>query len=194
MEQVFQSAKSAIKRRFPGLIPIYGRVYRRLILQPRLRRMSVESIFDGIYQRTGWGGTESRSGRGSSLSETAAIREALPILVAELGIRSMLDIPCVDGHWMSQVVADIERYIGADIVPDLLIECRARWRTGSATATEFARLNLVDDALPSVDLIFCRECLVHLSFSDALPRLRTSKRANQGTFSPRPIQVGKTLI
>ena len=127
MGPAFQSAKTAIKQRFPGLIPIYGRVYRRLILQPRLRRMSAEAIFEEIYKSRSWGGTESHSGRGSSLAETAAIRDALPQLVSELGIESMLDIPCGDGHWMSQVTMGLERYIGGDIVSDLLVHCRSRW-------------------------------------------------------------------
>ena len=167
MGQVFQRAKSDIKRRFPGLVPIYGRVYRRLILQPRLRRMSVGNIFDGIYRRKAWGGSESQSGRGSSLAETAVIREALPTLVTELGVRTILDIPCGDGHWISQVMMNLERYIGADIVPDLLADCRARWPAATRTATEFVHLNVIADHLPCVDLIFCRECIVHFSFADA---------------------------
>lgn len=182
MGQVFQSAKTAIKQRFPGLIPIYGHVYRRLILQPRLRRMSAEAIFEDIYKRRGWGGTESHSGRGSTLAETAAIREALPGLVVELGIGSMLDVPCGDGHWMSQVIMDLERYIGADIVADLLANCRSRWPESRSTATEFVRLDLITDPLPEVDLVFCRECLVHFSFADAFTAFENIKASGSKYF------------
>lgn len=175
MGPAFQSAKTAIKQRFPGLIPIYGRIYRRLILQPRLRRMSAEAIFEEIYKSRSWGGTESHSGRGSSLAETAAIRDALPQLVSELGIESMLDIPCGDGHWMSQVTMGLERYIGGDIVSDLLVHCRSRWPAGRTTDTEFVRLDLINDCLPHVDLVFSRECLVHFSFDDAFTAFENIK-------------------
>lgn len=175
MGRIFYTAKSAIKHRFPSLIPIYGRVYRRLILQPRLRRMSAEHIFGEIYRRRSWGGIESCSGRGSSLAETAAIREALPGLISQLQIRTMLDIPCGDCHWISQVVMDLERYIGADIVSDLLVDCRSRSRAGITTATEFKRLDLINDPLPCVELVFCRECLVHFSFADAVAALENIK-------------------
>ena len=175
MGQVFQSAKSAIKQRFPGLVPIYGRVYRRLILQPRLRRMSVDSIFDGIYRRRAWGGTESHSGRGSTLSETAAIRQALPQLVAEFDIHSMLDIPCGDGNWMSHVEMDLQSYIGADVVGDLLANCRAKWGACTTARTKFIQLNVISDPLPPVDLIFCRECIVHFSFADAFTAFENIK-------------------
>lgn len=147
-------------------MPVYAFVYRHLVLQPRLRRMSVEAVFEMIYQENGWGGTESPSGRGSTLAETAAIRQALPELVMSFNIRSMLDIPCGDGHWMSQVRMNLNRYIGADVVGDLVASCAARWPNNENTERDFLRLDLIVHELPSVDLIFCRECLGHLSFAN----------------------------
>jgi SAM-dependent methyltransferase len=151
-------------------VPAYGKFYRHLILQPRLRRLPAASIFDSIYRTRGWEGKESASGRGSTLAETAVIREVLPTLLTQFAVRTMLDIPCGDGYWMSQVPFELQRYIGADIVEDLVSECRARWRP-STGALEFMRLDLIHDRLPRVDLVFCRDCLVHLSFADALQAL-----------------------
>jgi len=177
LERVFRAAKSAIKRRFPQLVPVYGSVYRHLVLQPRLRRMSVEAVFETIYRQNGWGGTESPSGRGSTLAATAAIRQALPTLVASFNIRSMLDIPCGDGYWMSQVRMKLNRYIGADVVGDLVASCVARCPSNENTEREVLRLDLIVHQLPSVDLIFCRDCLVHLSFasiSSAIANIKAS--------------------
>ena len=92
------------------------------------------------------------------------------MLVTQFSIRTMLDIPCGDGHWMSQVGLELEHYIGGDIVEDLVSESRARWRP-STGISEFVRLDLIHDLLPKVDLVFCRDCLVHLSFADALQAL-----------------------
>lgn len=166
LEPVFRTAKSAIKRRFPRLVPLYASVYRHFVLQPRLRRMSVEAVFETIYQENGWGGTESPSGTGSTLAATAAIRDALPTLLASFEIRSMLDIPCGDVHWMSQVGMNLNRYIGADVVAGLVASCSDRWPSNENTEREFLRLDLISHQLPTVDLVFCRDCLVHLSFVD----------------------------
>jgi len=176
-EGIFRAAKSAIKRRFPQLVPVYGSVYRRLVLQPRLRRMSVEAIFETIYRQNGWGGTESPSGRGSTLEETVAIRQALPKLVTSFNIRSMLDIPCGDVHWMSQVRMKLNPYIGADVVADLVASCADRWPSNDDTVREFLRLDLIVHRLPSVDLVFCRDCLVHLSFANIRSAIANIKRS-----------------
>src|SRR5579885_1138281 len=60
-------------------------------------------IFSEIYRSNQWGASESVSGLGSELSATERVREELPKIVREFGVRSMLDIPCGDFHWMRQV-------------------------------------------------------------------------------------------
>jgi len=42
----------------------------------------------------------------------------------------------------------------------------------SKTAVEFVTLDIVKDKIPAVDLIFCRDCLVHLKVKDAHQALR----------------------
>ena len=56
----------------------------------------MESTFSQIYEKKSWGDGESVSGPGSDLDQTAAIREALPKLLREIGARSMVDAPCGD--------------------------------------------------------------------------------------------------
>jgi hypothetical protein len=65
-------------------------------------------------------------------------------------------------------------YIGADIVPAIVAANQAFVRPG----IEFCRLDLLVDALPKVDLVFCRDCLVHFSLADArraLDNIRASE-------------------
>jgi hypothetical protein len=57
-------------------------------------------------------------------------------------------------------------YIGADIVQEL-VEMNVQNR-GETPGRKFLKLDLVQDMLPRVDLVFCRDCLVH--FSNTLVR------------------------
>ena len=114
-------------------------------------------VFEKIRATNLWGSADSVSGLGSELDSTARVRAELPGLLREMGVRTMLDIPCGDFHWLSQVDLPIDRYIGADIVESVVRtnpECPGR---------EFVKLDLCRDPLPKVDLVLCRDCLVHLS-------------------------------
>jgi SAM-dependent methyltransferase len=124
------------------------------------RDLRIRSIFDRVYQEHRWPGPDSKSGPGSSLQQTAVIRDQLPKLIAELGITSVLDIPCGDLNWMHHVDLGSTRYIGADIVESMIAFNTQRYASGTR---EFRVLDVAHDELPSVDLIFCRDCLVHLS-------------------------------
>jgi len=127
------------------------------------RRVSSKERFREIYLRGTWGGTESASGPGSSLEETRVLRRVFPDILREMSVRSMLDIPCGDFHWMQHVdLSDVD-YVGADVVPEM-VAANARFATANIS---FRRLNVMSDELPAVDLVLCRDCLPHFSFRDA---------------------------
>ncbi|WP_416875607.1 class I SAM-dependent methyltransferase [Kitasatospora sp. SC0581] len=145
-------------------------------------RDTLQETFARIYASGAWTLTEdsgadddeSRSGLGSNLAQTAALRAELPSLLAELGVRSLLDAPCGDFFWMSRVDLGVDRYIGADIVPAVVERNRARFARADR---EFRVLDLTRDPLPEVDLVFSRDCLVHLGDDDvhrALDNIRRS--------------------
>lgn len=76
-------------------------------LKERLRKWKLAGrepaeVFSRYYRTNKWGDAESRSGKGSNLAATAHLRQALPELVAELGVQSFLDLPCGDYFWMAQ--------------------------------------------------------------------------------------------
>ena len=155
--------KARIKKNYPWLVPIYSRLYWNLILRPRWRRLGIAGVFAQHFHRNGWAGTESVSGRGSSLAATELLRAALPALLRQYGVRTLLDIPCGDGHWMHCLELDLDLYLGADIVPELVE--RNRRERGETACRKFFHLDLTRGPLPQVDLVFCRDCLPHLSFA-----------------------------
>ena len=175
------TAKRAIRRRFPSLTSAYSKLrgtllglHWRFVKRPQLRRMSLEAVFSWYYDRPVWGrGAESISGGGSTTAATETIRSALPKLISDFGVRTMLDIPCGDGNWMSQVPLNLDLYIGADIVQQLVDFNLRRW--GETERRKFAKLDLTRDGLPRVDLIFCRDCLVHLSDANVIRGLANIK-------------------
>jgi hypothetical protein len=150
----------------------------RYDIYARIRSIDREHVFLKIYKDNYWDGANSISGPGSSLESTQAVRKALPNLLAKLGARSILDIPCGDCQWMKDVPLGVERYIGADIVLPLIQNNRKAF----GERGEFYHLDLLRDRLPSADIIFCRDCLVHLSFREIRLALQNIKIASPKHF------------
>jgi SAM-dependent methyltransferase len=119
--------------------------------------------FTEVYHKNVWNGTESLSGTGSDHAQTAHLRQLLPMLIQELEAKSIIDAPCGDMHWMKHVPWETMgvRYTGIDIVPDLVDRMRKEY-----PARRFECLDLVTDILPRADVIFCRDCLVHLPLAE----------------------------
>jgi hypothetical protein len=128
-----------------------------------------EALFTTMVEQYRSFGDESVSGPGSTLEQTKTLRERLPLLIESLDIRSLLDAPCGDFNWMQHVALGVERYIGVDILGEVIAtNC---WRYGNRHR-EFHRLNITADALPAVDAILSRDFLVHLSFEEIAHCLR----------------------
>jgi hypothetical protein len=153
-------------RNFAKRVPLLGSIYKSLrskYLAYRQKKKSTEEIFTDIYVQNTWAGKESVSGTGSDIDQVAVVIQQLPVLFASHGIKTMLDIPCGDFNWMKRVSLDGVDYVGADIVADLIATNK---KQHERTGIRFEKLNLITDELPKVDLIFCRDCFIHLSFND----------------------------
>jgi hypothetical protein len=135
--------------------------------------------FERIEQTNLWGATSSVSGLGSEDAATAAIREALPLLLQRLGVRSLLDAPCGDAGWIGRMKLDLD-YTGIDIVPSLIAANSERAARGELIA-RFRVADITRDALPKADVILCRDCLVHLSFHN-IDRAVANFRASGADF------------
>lgn len=141
-----------------------------------MKELSNKEVFTNICLSNYWGSVESCSGPGSELRQTRVIRNKLPKLIERFGIRTMLDIPCGDFNWMKEVdLSRISSYIGADIVDYLVYSNSIKYGNKNR---KFVGLDLTQDFLPRVDLIFCRDCLVHLNFRDIFKSISNIKRSN----------------
>lgn len=132
-------------------------------------RLPAEKIFTTYYRQNKWRGRESVSGIGSDPEHTRVVVERLPGLLRDYAVTSVLDIPCGDFAWMQRVPLEGIDYLGADIVEPLIKSNRDLY---ASAKIRFERLDLISDALPQADLVICRDCLVHLSYADALSALR----------------------
>jgi len=140
--------------------------------------LDLAARFERIEQTNLWGASTSVSGLGSEDPATAAIRDALPALLQQLGARSLLDAPCGDAGWIGRLARDVE-YTGVDIVPSL-IEANNRRVARGELSGRFLLADITRDALPRADVVLCRDCLVHLCFENiahAVGRFRDSGAA-----------------
>ena len=152
-----------IVKKIPGARQAY-----RYINGLRYKGRGPEAVFSGIFQSNEWHGEDSVSGTGSDLTQTAVVRDLLPRLFAELEVKTVLDVPCGDFNWMRHVDLSAVHYTGADIVSEL-VDANAR-RYGNETR-KFERVDLIAGPVPRADLVFCRDCLVHLSYNDGMRAL-----------------------
>lgn len=145
--------------------------FARRVLTPRAH---MKSTFAPFYTENRWGDEESLSGPGSSLTRTAKLRSELPVLLKEVGTRTLLDAPCGDFNWMKETHLGVEHYIGADIIPDLIARNHELYGNNQ---THFALLDLTRDKLPRADVILCRDCFIHFSYRHIAAAVKNFKRS-----------------
>jgi hypothetical protein len=138
--------------------------------------------FARIHDTNLWGAAASASGLGSEMDATSVLRAELPRLLARLGATSLLDAPCGDAGWINQSDLGV-RYLGIDIVPDLIEKLRARAGAGEIRG-EYRLADITADPLPRCDAILCRDALVHLSFAN-IGRTVANFRASGARWRPR---------
>jgi len=138
------------------------------------RKRAVRNRFTEIYKKNLFGGKESISGEGSSLAQTEVVRKELPLLLRTLKLKTMIDAPCGDIFWMKEVDLPVEKYIGIDIVEEIIEDNKERYVVPGRV---FISKNIITDELPEADLILCRDCLVHLSFDHAIAAIKNFKNS-----------------
>jgi glycosyltransferase involved in cell wall biosynthesis len=168
-----KSAGAHFKNRFVLQLVRPGRRIARL-LEDLFQSRNHRSIFAEIVRTNVWRSEESASGTGSTIEQTATLRAELPPLFVEFQICSMLDAPCGDFNWQSAMRLP-ERYLGCDVLPELVEGNKARH---ARPGVQFFTANIIRDDLPSVDLILCRDCLVHLSNKDVARALANLARSD----------------
>jgi len=140
-----------------------------------LHSYSKKDAFTYIYKnRDVWRGTESASGIGSTVGATETLRWLLPYILKSLDVITFLDAGCGDLNWIKRVPLPIDHYIGIDIVEELIKQNKEKY---PSDWTSFYCLDLTVDPLPNADLVFCRDCLQHLSFNDIKLAINNFKKS-----------------
>jgi hypothetical protein len=97
----------------------------------------------------------------------------LPELFQRLQVSKFLDAPCGDWNWMRRVDLSGVDYFGGDVVSSVVIKNKQQY---ARPGVRFIHADLTKDPLPTVDMIMCRDCWVHLSFEDIAAMLKNFRR------------------
>jgi len=147
---------------------VYGialSTFTRLLIKTRWRKV----IFFFIYKFNIWGSKESRSGDGSTLDYTKPLRSQLPQVLSELQVGSILDAPCGDFNWFSEMLKNSSldlQYRGVDIVKELIEKNKKLF--SSPGKIEFEYADLLNYSYSAFDCVLARDFLFHLSYKDTL--------------------------
>ncbi len=144
----------------------------------QFKNQNLREAFSRINQDKGWiidPNQDTVSGPGSTLGQTREIIKQLPVILDSFRIDWILDIPCGDFNWMKQIDWAGRKYVGADILPELIEKNNEEYRNDFIS---FIELDLTADSLPDADLIFCRDCLVHFSYQDIYRALKNIKKGS----------------
>jgi hypothetical protein len=167
--KLLRSFLKKINLYFPKLVQVLRGIRNfRFLFKP------INNKFTIIYSKNKWGSSESSSGYGSTLTQTSNLRQELPALIKKYHIKSLLDVPCGDFNWLSTVDLNLDEYIGGDIVSDLVCDNQEKYQNENCC---FELLDVTCSHLPQVDLILCRDCLVHFSYKDIKSAIRNFKKS-----------------
>lgn len=124
----------------------------------------MEDIFTRIFKSNAWGCKETPSGPGSTIDACAGIIKKLPFWIDLHSVQTIVDLGCGDFHWMTQVDLSSVEYEGYDIVKEA-VDAASRY---AASNILFHHADIVKMQIPSVDLVICKDVLIHLPESDVL--------------------------
>jgi 2-polyprenyl-3-methyl-5-hydroxy-6-metoxy-1,4-benzoquinol methylase len=170
MRKKLYALKSAVKNKIKTLL---NTLLRR-------NRSFNKYVFTEIYEkdlfnvRSGNENSVSKSGSGSDLEQTKEIVANLPALLKKYNIESILDVPCGDFYWMRFVDLTGVKYIGGDIVTKIIANNNKQFASENIS---FREIDVVNDKLPKVDMIICRDLLVHLKNDQVVIALQNMKKS-----------------
>lgn len=124
----------------------------------------MREIFTQFFLAANWGSEESLSGTGSTMAATEEIRRVIPLMLDHYDIQSIVDVPCGDMNWIANTDLRGARYLGGDVVPELVYRNKRKY--GDLANVGFLTLDITRDPLPSADLLLVRDLLGHFSDAD----------------------------
>ncbi|WP_456439190.1 hypothetical protein [Psychroserpens sp.] len=164
-----------MKKQLKKILPDWFVEYLKIKRQSNIfKNKPIEETFTYINKNNSWTSDESVSGDGSEVDVTKELISELQLFLKKEKIQSMLDIPCGDFNWMQHANLQEVDYIGGDIVESLIVSNNDKHGNKNIS---FSTLDLTKDKLPKVDVIFCRDCLVHLSYKNIYKALVNIKKS-----------------
>jgi len=131
----------------------------------------MEELFTKYYINKSWGkDSESSSGYGSTNMETQQIKKYIVNIIDKYNINTFFDVPCGDFNWIKEIINKIPNYIGGDIVSEMITNNKKQYNNN------FIVFDITIDKIPdNVELIFCRDLLVHFPLNKIIQTLRNIK-------------------
>ena len=165
-------------------------------LPPQARDKRLQERFTEIWRTNTWGSAETRSGPGSTLVQTEALRPRLAAALRDLDVRQLVDAGCGDLNWIHGISEGLELYLGFDVVEELIADLRLRH--AARKNHFFNTADVTRHRLPPAGAILCRDVLTHLNHplvEEALAHFRRSgSRFLISTTFPRgrndPVRIG----
>ncbi|MFY7988468.1 MAG: hypothetical protein ACOVNP_06255 [Flavobacterium sp.] len=111
-----------MKKLIKNLIPSILLEWRKTIQlkKSKFDNKSVKEVFTEIYKTNHWNSPETFSGPGSEVESNKLLIKDIEELINNFGINSILDLACGDFNWMKEVNLTEIKYIGVDIVDDII--------------------------------------------------------------------------
>ena len=123
---------------------------------------------------------ESKSGDGSALINTENYIENLLKIIEDFKIDVMVDCSCGDWNWMKEIKEKLPKYIGIDIVEELIEENKKKYGSNNI---EFVCNDMISQLKgykdKEIDLTICRHTLEHLPIEYSLEALRELRRVSK---------------
>ena len=172
---VYMNLKQYLKRFIPDLVFSLYRARRLAALRARSARLPVKDVFRAIYEGNAWGGEKGQfvSGYGSSETHAHQYAEWVRKFIAENNISSIVDFGCGDFRVGSKLLSAKTKYVGVDIVDELVDRNRLRY---SGENVSFVALDIISDDLPDADLCLIRQVLQHLSNAEIMSILKKIRK------------------
>jgi SAM-dependent methyltransferase len=113
------------------------------------------AAFRQIYASDHW---KSGSGEGSEVAATEPYRRVLASVLGARDVRTVVDAGCGDWQFSRLVDWSGKRYLGVDIVPELITNNR---RSFAREGIEFTAADIRTQKMPKADLLVCKDVLQH---------------------------------
>lgn len=128
------------------------------------KRWPTKKVMHQIYEKRMWGGDGSDFYSGIGSHDPKIVAPYVTVITSFLKSfhepLTVCDLGCGDFNVGIQLVDFTKQYIGIDIVEDLMIRNKAKFKKSNL---EFQCLNICEDKLPIADCMLLRQVMQHLS-------------------------------